>query len=454
MRFFTQTFMSSRVGPLLAAASGATASGGLVWQHSQHQQQQEKEQDHNDNHHRDGAQKHVIQTPREVNVAIGRSESVSTPLLATSSSASSSSLLQQQQQGRPQLLFLGSGSSTGCPKPLCAIQFPTLLDDDDDDESSASELSSSSLQLRRQMRAACTTSILANQGDPRWNKNYRNNPSILISHSNHQNDSTDTNNGMKHVVIDVGKTFREGALRWMPPNGIHSLDAIVLTHEHFDAIGGLDDVRGFQQHARPGSRSVIPMPIYLSPICYKSIEQQFHYLVPKKQAPPPPPSNNNNVLVTRHVASLDYHTIEPFQPFVAAGLRMIPLPVMHGEDLVCLGFAFTIQGDKKDDSTMNVIYLSDISRMLPETLQYIKESLPPTDVLIVDCLILERTHPVHFSLPQAVALIRDIQPRNGAFLVGMNCDTFLPHEQSNAMLRRDYPDISVQLAHDGLVLPV
>eukprot|EP00978_Attheya_sp_CCMP212_P015349 scaffold39583_cov36-Attheya_sp.AAC.1 len=326
--------MSSRVGPLLAAASGAT-SGGLVWMQSQ--QQQEKEQDHNNNHRRDGAQKRVTQTPREVNVATGRSESVSTPLLATSSS------LHQQ-----------------------------------------------------------------------------------------------------------------GALRWMPPNGIHSLDAIVLTHEHFDAIGGLDDVRGFQQQARPGSRSVIPMPIYLSPICYKSIEQQFHYLVPKKvQAQAPPQTSNNDaVLVTRHVASLDYHTIEPFQPFVAAGLRMIPLPVMHGEDLVCLGFAFTIQGDKKDDSTMNVIYLSDISRMLPETLQYIKESLPPTDVLIVDCLILERTHPVHFSLPQAVELIRDIKPRNGAFLVGMNCDTFLPHEQSNAMLRRDYPDISVQLAHDGLVLPV
>ena len=47
-------------------------------------------------------------------------------------------------------------------------------------------------------------------------------------------------------------------------------------------------------------------------------------------------------VVVRTVAALTYDVVWPFVPFLAAGLRMVTLPVMYGEDLVCYGYAFTL----------------------------------------------------------------------------------------------------------------
>ncbi len=38
----------------------------------------------------------------------------------------------------------------------------------------------------------------------------------------------------KTVVIDVGKTFTENSLRWMPSHGLTTIDAVVLSHEHME----------------------------------------------------------------------------------------------------------------------------------------------------------------------------------------------------------------------------
>ena len=134
--------------------------------------------------------------------------------------------------------------------------------------------------------------------------------------------------------------------------------------------------------------------------------------------------------------------MEHFQPVNVKGLKVIPLPVMHGEDLVSLGFAFTV-------GRLNVVYLSDISRMLPETLEYIQQKLPPTNLLIVDALHPTRTNPVHYNLKEAAALARQINPKQ-TLLVGTNCDSFPPHEEANEKLRKYYENI--QLAHNGLVI--
>ena len=360
------------------------------------------------------------------------------------------------------MLFLGTGSSTGCPKPLCSLIFPEdVAHDENGAGDGVGQVADSELRaLRDRMSISCRTSRLASKGDPRDNRNYRNNPSLLISHRN--NDDSDDDNlkasradsldPLKTVVIDVGKTFREGAIRWMPTNGVQSVDAIVLTHEHADAVLGLDDLRGFQRGPMvwngDGPSPRVPIPVFLSDICFDRIKVMFDYLVPKD------PNNATGLAeggkkVVRAVASLSYHVIEPFKPFVAAGLRMIPLPVMHGEDLICLGFAFTVNG--QDNSAVNVVYLSDISRMPAETEDYILRSLPPTDVLVIDSLLVHGTHPVHFSLDQALHLARKLKPHQ-TYIIGMNCDDFLPHSEMNKQLSQ--LELNVQLAHDGLVISV
>ena len=109
-------------------------------------------------------------------------------------------------------------------------------------------------------------------GDPRHNRNYRCNPCIMVRHRVSEKDSSDPIE--KNIVVDVGmwpryvcvpvryifqcptssfqlfapnmtgKTFREASVRWFPEHNVQTVDSILLTHGHADAIFGLD-VRTF-----------------------------------------------------------------------------------------------------------------------------------------------------------------------------------------------------------------
>jgi phosphoribosyl 1,2-cyclic phosphodiesterase len=297
---------------------------------------------------------------------------------------------------------------------------------------------------------------LASQGDPRFNKNYRNNPSVLIHHYHE--------GSYKNIIIDVGKTFREGALRWFPEFRIQSLDAIILTHEHMDAAAGLDDVRGFQPR-RPGTDdgppSRKPVPLYLSQHCHDIVSSQFPFLLPKNKttnapsssccssdAPELVPVTPPATIVHRDVAGFDVNIFKAFEPMMIEGLKVIPLPVWHGDDLISYGFAFSVK--REDGSFVNVVYLSDISRMVDQTFNFIQENLPPTDILVIDALLWNRKHPTHYSLQQAVELRDQIKPRMGTYLVGMSCESYPPHDEIAEHLKTTYGD--VMMAHDGLCI--
>jgi phosphoribosyl 1,2-cyclic phosphodiesterase len=334
--------------------------------------------------------------------------------------------------GTPRLVFLGSGSSTGCPRPLCTMVYQ-----------------SNNHHAKKVMEPYCQVSNAAITGDPRQNPNYRNNPSILVAPGNG-----------KHVLIDAGKTFREGALRWFPSLGVTSLDALLLTHHHMDAAAGLDDIRGFQpwvglydessseSSLPPSPYRAVPMPLYVSQYCLEDLQERFPWLLPKvsvtgESGDAKGSVDENKVEIARHVATFDVHVMKNFEIFNVSGLDVIPLPVMHGEDLESLGFAFTL-------GSIHVVYLSDISRILPETLDFIRDCLPQTDILVVDALHPSKRNPVHFSLDEAMELMKLIQPTRMTYLVGMNCDSFLSHDEMNQKLRKEYGN--VQLAHDGLVI--
>jgi len=366
------------------------------------------------------------------------------------------------------LLFLGTGSSTGCPRPNCALLFNknvnsksrrSSLKDDDHDE------------FVQKMRDTCKISSMATRGDPRFNKDYRGNPSLMILHRNNDNadgsqDNETAQNERKAVVIDVGKTFTGSALRWMPSHGITSIDAVVLTHEHCDAIAGLDDLRGFQaqpvRNAKTGLPEQNPISVHLSQVCLTQLKSQLFYLFPKTTVDDKQKSSKEGVAsagentmsdgtkVRRYVSKIDWSVVESYQPFVASGLRMVPLPVMHGADLVCNGYAFSLNGGSgSDGKATNVVYLSDISEMIQETEEYIMKELPPTDILVLDALTLNRSSPFHYNLKQSLELVRRLKPKR-TYLVGMSCDSFLPHDEMNKELAA--LDVRVEFAHDGLLL--
>lgn len=112
-----------------------------------------------------------------------------------------------------------------------------------------------------------------------------------------------------------------------------------------------------------------------------------------------------------------------------------------------MGFVFGGNGTEK------VCYISDISRMLPESLALI-QAQGPLELLIVDALAVGYNHPTHYSVEQAVALCRLLRPKR-ALLVGMGSQ--IEHYSTNKelqKLRDGEGGVNVQLAYDGQVCEV
>ncbi|MFS7974517.1 putative metallo-beta-lactamase, ribonuclease Z/Hydroxyacylglutathione hydrolase [Helianthus anomalus] len=100
---------------------------------------------------------------------------------------------------QPEIIFMGTGTSEGIPRVSC------LTD-----------------PLKK-----CP--VCAKAVEP-GNKNRRLNTSILIRFPKPS--------GTCNILIDAGKFFYQSALRWFPTYGIRTIDAVVITHSHADAIGG------------------------------------------------------------------------------------------------------------------------------------------------------------------------------------------------------------------------
>ncbi|KAK1282715.1 hypothetical protein QJS10_CPB22g00113 [Acorus calamus] len=310
------------------------------------------------------------------------------------------------------LVFLGTGCSSAVPNAMCLIQ------------------PSDPVNPCR----VCTQSLSV---PPQHNPNYRCNTSLLIDYCGSDGEHS-------YILIDVGKTFREQVLRWFTHHKIPRVDSIILTHEHADAVLGLDDIRAIQPFSP--TNDIDPTSIYLAQFAMDSIAIKFPYLVQKKL------KEGQEV---RRVAQLDWKIIESSceKPFTASGLQFVPLPVnfsnsippyhvMHGEDYISLGFLF---GEKS-----RVAYISDVSRF-PEKTEYVisKTGAGQLDLLILDTLYKESSHNTHFCLPQTLEAVKRICPKQ-ALLIGMTHE--FDHHKDNKLLAEwsKREGIPVQLAHDGL----
>jgi len=322
--------------------------------------------------------------------------------------------------GKSRLIFLGTGHSSGTPLPFC---------------------------LMSSKRPNCEVSRLAVKGTPDCNRNYRNSPSMLIQYG------TNTDQGIKNILIDCGKHFRESILRWFPRFHVNSVDGVVITHDHSDAVIGMDDLRLTQVYKEVWTDKKLkisrePLPLFSN---YRHIDRLracFPYLTDRPRPPPHTLDDDETEMkipgvVSRFVAQISWHKFVDFETFNVCGLDFLSLPVWHGPDYICMGFAFG-KFDK-------VLYLSDVSEVPPSTLRRIKE-MGNIDVLILDTLF-TRNHPTHFSLSQACDFVREIRP-NRTLLVGISHE--LEHFETNESLRRllDEEGLDVQLAYDGLSLEV
>ncbi|NTW97520.1 MAG: MBL fold metallo-hydrolase, partial [Oscillochloris sp.] len=177
------------------------------------------------------------------------------------------------------------------------------------------------------------------------------------------------------ILIDAGPDFRAQALA----ADLRHVDAVILTHSHFDHIAGIDDLRPLCGH---GSC----VPIFGSPHTLADVRKHFDYAF-----------SETSVGSTR--PNIELRPIET--PFQIGLTDIIPLAITHGTWSIT---AYRIGG---------LGYVTDANEIPAESW----ELLRGLDVLVLNALRYE-PHPTHFSLAQALEVIAELRPQR-AFLVHM-----------------------------------
>ncbi len=207
----------------------------------------------------------------------------------------------------------------------------------------------------------------------------------------------------KRLLIDCGPDFR-----WqMITNKIDHLDAVLLTHEHYDHVGGLDDLRPFGRYK--------DVDIFAEDNVVKAIKTRMPYAFLENKYPGVP-----NLLL---------HAIEN-KPFEAAGVAVTPIRLMHAR-LPIFGFRLG-----------NMAYLTDLKYIPEEEFSKLRN----LDLLIIDALR-KKEHLSHESLDEALANIERIQPKE-AYLIHMGHSIGL-----HAQIERELPE-HVHYSYDGLTLTI
>ena len=175
--------------------------------------------------------------------------------------------------------------------------------------------------------------------------------------------------GVTNVVIDAGPDFRYQMLR----AGITHLEAILLTHEHKDHTGGIDDVRAFNYFQ--GSAT----DIYATERVQRAVRKDFDYAFGENRYP--------------GVPDIKLHTIAE-EDITVGTLRFTPIYGLH--------YRLPVTGFRCGD----IAYLTDFNAISDTEV----EKLKGVQTLVVNALRWER-HLSHFTVEEALELSHRVAPK-------------------------------------------
>ncbi len=217
--------------------------------------------------------------------------------------------------------------------------------------------------------------------------------------------------GDVRLIIDAGPDFRYQMLC----EGVRRVDAILLTHEHKDHIGGLDDVRAFNFVDYP--RAIHTVDIYAAEHTMATVRKDFDYAF-----------GDNRY---RGVPEIALHTIDEQQPFQVKGVEIMPIVGKHSERFSVTGYRIGA-----------LAYLTDFSDILPDE----EQKLRGVEVLVVNALRWS-SHSSHMNVEEALSLISRVKPCR-AFL------THMSHEIGLYDVAMGRLPEGVTLAYDGLKVEI
>lgn len=169
-----------------------------------------------------------------------------------------------------------------------------------------------------------------------------------------------------YILLDCSPDFRQQMLRI----GMNKpLDAVLITHEHYDHVGGIDDLRPFTFE-----RS---LPLYADEYTCLHLKERLPYCLVRHTYP--------------GIPKLTLHEIKEGDRLQFGTLKVTVLRALHG-NLPILGYRI---GD--------VAYLTDMTELLPSS----RPLLEGIKMLIVGALR-HTPHKTHQTVEQAIAFSRSL----------------------------------------------
>ena len=211
--------------------------------------------------------------------------------------------------------------------------------------------------------------------------------------------------GDANILIDCGPDFRVQMLR----ADVKRIDALLLTHKHYDHIIGIDDLRPYTRDKE--------LPIYADRETEMQIRSFFPYCFGKVKYP--------------GVANISVHTIDHRSAFDVCGQQVVPLRVFHG--------MFPITAYRIG----RLGYITDMSYIEPSEL----DKLKGVDVLVINALRFSKPHKTHQTVLEALAVVDYLKPRETYFTHMMH------HIGLHAKIEKCLPQ-GAHLAYDGLEVEI
>ena len=205
------------------------------------------------------------------------------------------------------------------------------------------------------------------------------------------------------LLIDCGPDFRQQIL----PQPFRKIDGILITHSHYDHMGGMDDIRPYCQFGK--------IDVYADPLARKSMLEMLPYCVAEHRYP--------------GVPAIGLHEILPHEPLQIGDMEIIPIQVMHGQ-LPILGFHVGA-----------LAYITDMKTIDEGEMPY----LEGTELLVVNALRFDKPHHSHQLVDDAVAFAKRVGARQ-TYLIH-SCHDIGLHEEVNRILPS-----GIELAYDGQIV--